>query len=237
MARRVPRTGAFRSVMAAGAFACLLVTTFSEPATGASLPRITVVIPLPSATGISTVFNFHPSANPTAIRIEASAITLEATACAYQGSWGHFWTGCVPIPPGGTMLPADDGSSHVGVLVLVHAPRSVKAQLNVSYVPEDYHFSLDHLSPRPGTASILLTSGKPVLLGVGVAPSCGGRLTVSYGSRIILRRSVFPSVRGFGVNELAKPSRLIRVSLWKPRCTTDDPNVGLGVFTGSIGGP
>jgi hypothetical protein len=108
--------------------------------------------------------------------------------------------------------------------------------LVIKYLPGDYHFSEVALSPRPSMAVIALTTASTVLLGTGVDSQCGGRFSVNVGTRTIVKRSVEPGI-GTWVNELPVKGSTYRFSLTNLRCHGSGENVGLGIDTGSPGGP
>ena len=69
----------------------------------------TIQIPLPHAQKTSVLFDFHPSANRTAVRIVGGGTSAKAVACAPTGpydQWGRFWHGCIDVPSSGALLPA-----------------------------------------------------------------------------------------------------------------------------------
>jgi hypothetical protein len=202
----------------------------------------TVQIPLPEAKKDSLLFEFHPSANPTAVRVVASSRDMSARACASAGldgtgAWSNYWHGCISIPAKGASLPADNGLMHVGVVVNITSPARLKrARLLITYLPGDYHFSEVALTPRSSVGSIAMTTASKVVLGAGVDSKCGGRFTVVVDNRAIVKRSVEPG-SGTWVNELPVKGSTFRFSLTHLRCRGSGENVGLGVDTGSPGGP
>lgn len=226
----------------------LIVTmaTFPRPAGSAPLSKpvqTTIGIPLPNAGVVSVNFEFHPSANQTEVRVVGAGKETLAEACAESrqgplGLWGRYWNGCIPIPHGGALLPADDGQSHVGVTVRVvrSAPRT-DAEIQISYLPGDFHFSLAAIVPLPPVASFTVKTASPVVLGAGVEAACSGRFTVSASKHVIVRRTLRAPSAGTWVNELRRASSSYVVSLAKPHCEQPGIDVGLGIATGSPGGP
>ena len=201
----------------------------------------TIQIPLPHARTTSVLFDFHPSANRTAVRIVGSGTRAKAVACVPNGpygQWGRFWHGCIDVPSSGALLPADDGRMHVAVLVRVTSPmRLNNARLVITYLPGDFHFSEISMSPTPTVASFSVATASPVLLGAGVDPACGGHLTVAVARHVLVNKPVEPSSPGAWVNELPVTGSAYTVSLAHPRCQGNSENVGLGIATGSPGGP
>ncbi len=202
----------------------------------------TVQISLPEAKKASVLFEFHPSANPTAVRLVGGGRETSAQACASDGldgtgTWGNYWHGCLSIPTKGASLPDDDGSMHVGVVVNVTSPVRLKpAWLRITYLPGDYHFSEVALTPRSSVASMAMTTASKVVLGAGVDSRCSGRFMVIADDRAIVKRWVTPGT-GTWVNELPVKGSTFRFSLTHLRCRGSGENVGLGVDTGSPGGP
>jgi hypothetical protein len=202
----------------------------------------TIQIPLPHARKTTVLFEFHPSANQTALRIVGGDRGTTVVACATSGVdsaglWGRFWHGCIGVPSNGVLLPADDGSMHVGVLVHVTSRmRLNQARLVVTYLPGDFYFSEVSMTPRQKRASFSMTTASPVLLGAGVGGPCGGRFTVSVAGRLIVTKSVQPT-RGKWVNELPATGSAYTFSLSHLHCRASGENVGLGTATGSPGGP
>ena len=221
------------------------MATIASPADSAPFSRpvrTTVGIPLPNVRVASVNFEFHPSANQTAVRILGAGKDTLAEACADSGgllgSWGHFWNGCIPIPPSGTLLPADDGLMHVGVVVrVVSSGRLKSAEVSLSYLPGDYHFSLASVNPTPAVARFTVRTASPVLLGAGVEAICSGSFAVSVSNDVIVKRTLRAPSRGTWVNELPRTSSSFAVSLTDPDCDQPGVNVGLGTDTGSPGGP
>ncbi len=216
----------------------------SSPAFRPSVPvPTTVEVSLPQAKKATVVFEFHPSTHPTSVRLVGQNRGTTARACASDGvdntgSWSKYWSGCINIPTRGALLPADDGLSHVGVAVHVTSPvaRLKGARLVIKYLPGDYAFSEVALSPRPSVAAIAMTTASPVLLGTGVDSQCGGEFSVNVGTCTIVKTSVEQGI-GTWVNELPVKGSTYRFSVTHLRCRGSGENVGLGIATGSPGGP
>ena len=214
-----------------------------------STPVLTnVQIPLPDAQKTSVLFDFHPSAKQTAVRVMGGNSTTKVVACAsgvpFGGSgslvdlWGPYWHGCIDVPANGALLPADDGQMHVAVRVQVTSSRPlIRARLMITYVPGDYHFSEVSMSPTPKTALFGVTTASPVLLGAGVEAQCSGHLTVAVAGKVVVDRSVKASSLGTWVNELPVTSSAYTLSLAHSLCRAHGENVGLSVATGSPSGP
>ena len=222
------------------------MVTFPLPAVSAPYSKpvqTTIGIPLPSVRAASVNFEFHPSANQTEVRILGVGKNTLAEACAegpegHLGLWGHYWNGCIPIPRSGALLPADDGLSHVGVVVSVVRSHPLKgAKIRISYLPGDFHFSLAAIVPSPPVAIFTLRTASPVLLGAGVEATCSGRFTVSASKHVIVRRTLRVPSAGTWVNELPRSSSSYTVSLADPHCGQAGVTVGIGTDTGSPGGP
>jgi hypothetical protein len=205
--------------------------------------QTTIGIPLPSVRVASVNFEFHPSAKQTEVRIVGAGKETWAEACAESpegplGLWSHYWNGCIPLPPSGALLPADDGSSHVGVVVRVVSSAPLKgAEIRISYLPGDFHFSLATIVPTPPMAKFTVRTVSPVRLGAGVGATCSGTFTVSANNHVIVRRTLRVPSAGTWVNEFRRASSSYVVSLADPHCGQPGIDVGLGIDTGSPGGP
>jgi hypothetical protein len=205
--------------------------------------QTTIGIPLPSVRDAWVNFEFHPSARQTAVRIVGAGKGTWAEACAESpegplGLWGHFWSGCIPIPQGGALLPADDGLNHVGVMVRVVRSAPLKdAEIRISYLPGDFHFSLAAIVPPPPVARFTVRTASPVRLGAGVGATCSGAFTVSASKHVIVRRTLPVPSAGTWVNEFRRASSSYVVSITDPHCEQPGIDVGLGIDTGSPGGP
>lgn len=222
-----------------------IMLLFASPAESAALSKpvpTTVEIPLPNVRAASLDFEFHPSANRTVVRILGTGRSTLAEACAQAGgllgSWGHFWTGCIPIPRGGALLPSDDGSMHVGVLVrVVSSTPSKNATIRIAYLPGDFYFSVATMTPIPRVATFTVSTASPVVLGAGVQARCSGTFTVATGKVVIVKKTLPVPSAGTWVNELPSASSLYTISLANPRCDQPGVDVGLATATGSPSGP
>jgi hypothetical protein len=225
----------------------LVPTTLLDFRPSTPVPTI-VQIPLPDAQKNSVLFDFHPSAKQTALRVMGGNSTTKVVACAagvpFEGSgslvdvWGPYWHGCIDVPSNGALLPADNGQMQVAVRVRVTSSRRlIKARLMITYVPGDYHFSEVSMSPTPKTALFRVTTASPVLLGACVEARCGGHLTVAVDGKVVVDRSVRTGLLGTWVNELPVTGSAYTFSLAHSRCRAHGENVGLSIATGSPGGP
>jgi hypothetical protein len=230
------------------AFLVLIGTTVAFPLAADAAPyskpvQTTIGIPLPTVRDASVNFEFHPSAKQAEVRIVGVGNETWAEACAESpegplGLWGHFWSGCIPIPQGGTLLPADDGFQHVGVMVRVVSSAPLKdAEIRISYLPGDFHFYLAAVVPTPPVAKFTARTASPVRLGAGIGATCSGTFTVLASKHVIVRRTLRVPSAGTWVNEFRRTSSSYMVSLADPHCEQPGVDVGLGIDTGSPGGP